>query len=136
MKEFMVEASTSNLDNIINFMIKELEKYNCKMSSLLQLQVAVEELFVNICNYAYVPNVGNVKMQIDIVKVPLTAVIKLIDNGKKYNPLEKSDPDITKSAEEREIGGLGILLAKKNVDVIKYEYSDGKNIVTLKKKMI
>lgn len=69
-------------------------------------------------------------------RIPLTAVIKLIDNGKKYNPLEKSDPDITKSAEEREIGGLGILLAKKNVDVIKYEYSDGKNIVTLKKKMI
>ena len=126
--------------NIINrngkIIKKELEKYNCKMSSLLQLQVAVEELFVNICNYAYVPNVGKVKMQIDIVKVPLTAVIKLIDNGKKYNPLEKSDPDITKSAEEREIGGLGILLAKKNVDVIKYEYSDGKNIVTLKKKMI
>ena len=64
-----------------------------------------------------------------------TAVITLIDGGIPYDPLAKEDPDVTLSAEEREIGGLGIFMAKKNMDEMTYKYEDGKNILTCRKKI-
>ena len=61
--------------------------------------------------------------------------IQFLDNGKPYNPLEKEDPDVTLSAEERSIGGLGIFMVKKSMDSLDYEYQDGKNILTIKKSL-
>ena len=63
----------------------------------------------------------------------LIAVITLIDSGKPYDPLAKPDPDVTLSAEERPIGGLGIFMVKKTMDDVTYEYKDGKNILSIKK---
>ena len=66
---------------------------------------------------------------------PLQVTIQFLDNGKPFNPLEKEDADITLSAEERDIGGLGILMVKKSMDAVDYEYVDGKNILTIKKNL-
>ena len=58
-----------------------------------------------------------------------------IDKGVPYDPLKRKEPDVTLPAEEREIGGLGIFLTKKTMDYVSYEYRDGQNILTLKKKI-
>ena len=56
-----------------------------------------------------------------------------MDHGRPFNPLEKEDADITLSAEERDIGGLGILMVKKRMDAVDYKYEDGQNILTIQK---
>ena len=67
------------------------------------------------------------------MKDPLAVEITFVDNGVPYDPLKKTDPDTTLSIEDRDIGGLGILIVKKTMDHINYEYKDGKNILTIKK---
>ena len=69
----------------------------------------------------------------EVVENPLSVIITFIDNGIPYDPLKKEDPDITLSAEERDIGGLGIYMVKKTMDAVSYEYKDGCNILTIKK---
>ena len=86
----------------------------------------------NIARYAYHPEVGEATIRCEVGGEPLQVVIQFMDGGKPYNPLEKDDPDTTLGVEEREIGGLGIFMVKKSMDKIDYEYSDGKNILTIK----
>ena len=66
---------------------------------------------------------------------PLTVVITFIDDGVPYDPLAKDDPDTSLSAEERQIGGLGIYMVKKTMDDISYEYKDGRNILKIRKNL-
>ena len=101
----------------------------------MQIDVAVEEIFVNIASYAYTPGKGNAAVKVEILKDPLTAVITFIDSGVRYDPLSKEDPDITLGTEQRQIGGLGVFMTKKLMDEVSYEYRDGKNILTLKKRL-
>ena len=95
--------------------------------------IAIDEVFSNITHYAYHPSVGSATVKIEVIEEPMSVVITFIDGGTPYNPLEKEDPDITLSAEEREIGGLGIFMVKKSMDSIDYEYKDGQNILRIKK---
>ena len=99
----------------------------------MQIDIAIDELFGNIAQYAYNPETGDATVRVEVVKNPLSVVITFIDNGIPYDPLKKADPDTTLSAEEREIGGLGIYMVKKSMDEIAYEYKDGQNILTIKK---
>ncbi len=133
MKEIELDATDENLSVATQFVNEELEKIGCSMKHQMQIEVAVEEIFVNVAHYAYNPNVGKVKMIVEVDNNPVTVAISFIDNGKPYNPLAKEDPDVTLSAEERQIGGLGIYMVKKSMDDVIYEYQDGKNILTLKK---
>ena len=96
------------------------------------LDVAVEELFVNIASYAYVDKTGIADITIELLPGQVVQ-ITFRDSGIPYNPLEKPDPDITKPAEEREIGGLGIYIVKKSMDEVLYRYEDGQNILTIRK---
>ena len=98
----------------------------------MQLDVAVEELFVNIASYAYVDKIGIADITIELLPGQVVQ-ITFRDSGIPYNPLEKPDPDITKPAEEREIGGLGIYIVKKSMDEVLYRYEDGQNILTIRK---
>ena len=101
----------------------------------MQIDIAVEELFVNIAHYAYGDGTGTVQIQIEITAAPLSAVITFSDSGVPYDPLKRTDPDVTLSAEERTVGGLGIYMVKKSMDSIDYEYKDGKNILRIKKEL-
>ena len=92
-----------------------------------------EEIFINIASYAYVPDKGNVTVRVEVQDEPLMITIQFVDHGIPYDPLAKEDPDVTMSAEERQIGGLGIYMAKQSMDDISYRYEDGKNILTMKK---
>ncbi|MBQ7670285.1 MAG: SpoIIE family protein phosphatase [Clostridia bacterium] len=134
--ELTVPAETDNLDKVLEFVDSRLEKLECSVKAQMQIDVAIEELFVNIAHYAYGEGKGLATIRFEKEDDPLSAVITLIDEGVPYNPLEKPDPDITLSAEERPIGGLGIFMVKKSMDSMDYEYRDGKNILRIKKSVI
>ena len=95
----------------------------------------MEELFVNIASYAYNPNKGKAWLRIEVSDEPVTVTLTFTDQGMQYDPLARQDPDVTLPAEAREIGGLGIFLAKQTMDDVIYEYKDGKNILQLKKNL-
>lgn len=132
MKEITVKSNSDNLSNIITILNENLEKYNISLKSKMQLELAIEEIFVNIVNYAY-EDEDDVKIIFKINEDPLEITIRFIDNGISFNPLTVQQPDLELSSEEREIGGLGLFLVKKNVDDIYYEYKDNYNILTIKK---
>ena len=81
------------------------------------------------------PETGNATIRVEIIKEPLSAVLTFIDNGVPYDPLAKEDPDVSLTAEERQIGGLGIFMVKKSMDDVEYEYKNGQNILRIKKGM-
>ena len=130
MKEIIVKAEVSNLEEVTRFIETQLEEHDCSPKIQMQIIVSVEELFVNVAHYAY-ESEGYVTVQTKINENPRAISITFIDSGIPYNPLKKPDPDITLPAEEREIGGLGIFMVKKSVDDISYEYKDGNNILTI-----
>ncbi|WP_028504795.1 ATP-binding protein [Ruminococcus sp. FC2018] len=133
MKEIDITAVVENLSTVIDFVDEQLQAANCPMKIQMQIDVAVEEIFVNISNYAYGPDVGPATVRVSITDQPPMVDITFIDNGVPYDPLKREDPDISLSAEQRGIGGLGIFIVKKSMDDVKYEYRDGHNILTLKK---
>lgn len=135
MRELEIPAKTENLDAVLDFVNEELEKHDCPMKVQIQIDVAVEEIFVNIAQYAYNPSVGSATVKTEVGGDPLSVELTFMDNGTPYDPLAKPDPDITLSAEEREIGGLGIFMVKKSMDDVSYEYKEGKNILTIKKSL-
>ena len=130
-----IEASKNNLPQVLSFVDELLEACDCPMKKQMEIDLAVEEIFINIASYAYEPDTGNAVICVDTAGDPKTAVIVFKDRGIPYNPLSKEDPDITLSAEERSIGGLGIFMTKKVMDEITYDYRDGQNILTLKKRL-
>ena len=135
MKELTIEAKVENLQDVLAFVDEQLEAYNCPMREQMQLDVAVEELFVNIASYAYNPEVGPATILVQTEGDPLSVIITFVDHGVPYDPLAKEDPDITLSADERQIGGLGIFMVKKSMDEVVYRYEDGKNILSIKKQI-
>ena len=135
MKELTVEAKTTNIEAVTDFVNEQLEALDCPMKAQMQIDIAIDELFGNIAHYAYNPEIGQVTVRVEVIEEPLSVVITFIDNGVPYDPLAKADPDTTLSAEEREIGGLGIYMVKKSMDDITYEYRDGQNILAIKKNL-
>ncbi|MBO5623097.1 MAG: ATP-binding protein [Butyrivibrio sp.] len=135
MKELDIEALVDNLDKVMEFVDAELEDANCPMKIQMQIDLAVEEIFVNIANYAYDPETGPATVRVEVDPDGSAVRITFIDHGVPYDPLAKTDPDITQAADERQIGGLGIFLVKKTMDDIRYEYVNGSNILTLKKNL-
>ena len=133
MKELVIEARTENLNDVLAFVDEELEKHDCGMKTQMQIDIAVEEIFVNIAHYAYNPEIGKAIIRVGVTEN--TVSLTFIDNGVQYDPLAKEDPDVTLSAEERQIGGLGIFMVKKSMDDVRYEYKDGSNILTFSKEL-
>lgn len=135
-KELEVEATLDNLATVLRFVEAEAEKAGCPKKETKQLAVAIEELYVNVASYAYAPATG-----ICIVKLQTSAEsetggwirILLKDHGKKFNPLLQEPPDITLSADDRPVGGLGILMVKELVDRLEYMYENGENILSVEK---
>lgn len=148
MEQRIFPAITSELENVLAMLEGECEKLEVPMSMQMQLSIAVEELFVNVANYAYgvventtdsiIPvsqsNEDNT-CTVSVYKDGESIAIKLEDYGVPFDPFKKTDPDVTKGAEERDIGGLGIFLVKKNMDSCEYERDGNKNVVTIKKKL-
>jgi anti-sigma regulatory factor (Ser/Thr protein kinase) len=135
MAERTFPACQSQLESVQRFIRDQVTGYQCSDKVRFQLEVAVEEIFVNIANYAYQPGEGEAVVRCSVEENPLQVTIQFLDHGKPFNPLLRENMDITLSAEKRRIGGLGILMVKKSMDAVQYEYRDGKNILTIKKNL-
>lgn len=134
LKELKVKASDESMQTVNDF-IHSVLPAGCDVMLLNQIDLAVEEIFVNIAHYSgadqaevlcgyHVSGDGSGQ---------LTMIFK--DGGKPFNPLEREDPDLTLSAEERKIGGLGIFLTKKFMDSVEYEFADEMNVLKITKKI-
>lgn len=133
MIEKSFEAKVDNLHLVLEFLEAELEKHECNMKTSTALAIAIEELFVNVASYSYPQGSGSATLKLDFVGDDV--LITLIDSGIEFDPVAKVDPDITLSAEDRDIGGLGILMVKKTMDEMKYERKDNQNILSMKKRI-
>lgn len=134
-KERAFPAEEGALGDVLAFAEKELEEMQCPPKTVMQLTVALEEVFINAAHYAYPNEKGEVKVAIAFNEENRSVTFRISDRGISFNPLEKEDPDITLSADEREIGGLGIFICKKTMDEIAYTREKGKNILTMTKKI-
>ena len=132
-KKMVVEAKVENLASVNEFVEEILQPLNCSMKIQMQLELAVEEIFVNIASYAYAPGEGDA--WIDMSTEGGTAEIVFRDRGMPFDPLAKKDPDVTLSAEKRQVGGLGIFMVKKTMDEVSYRRENGENILTIRKKL-
>ena len=133
MEQLTIDAKVENLPKVTDFILESLEETDCKPKVLMQMELVIEEIFVNVASYAYNPNIGTCTISKDFETEPRSITLTFVDSGVPYNPLEKEDPDTSLGVHERQIGGLGIFLVKKTVDEITYEYKDGKNILRIKK---
>ena len=133
MEQQTFDAVIASLPEVTLFIDEWLETVDCGMKAQTQIDLAVDELFTNIASYAYAPGSGKATVRLDFDEVSRVASITFIDSGIPYDPLKKPDPDVTLSAEEREIGGLGIYLAKKATDKMDYRRENGLNILTIYK---
>lgn len=133
MKTLSVDATDDNLARVTEFVDAFLQAHDCPMKAQMQIDLSLEEAYVNIAHYAYGDATG--KAEVTLSSQDNEVVITLRDSGVPYNPLEKADPDITLSAEERQIGGLGIYLVKKNMDSVSYSYENGQNVLTMTKRI-
>lgn len=133
MAQMTFPATLENIEAATDFMNGILESADCPMRTQMKLAVALDELMSNVARYAYAPGTGDVTVSVEVLEEPKRAVITLTDSGVPYDPLQKEDPDVTLSAEERGIGGLGIFIVKQSMDSMTYEYRDGQNVLTIVK---
>ena len=138
-EEFMTTktfpAKTEALSDVLGFVDEMLQKFECPMKVQMAVCVAIEEVFVNIAHYAYGDGEGNMTLDIGFDKESRVVTFRMADKGIPFDPLKKPDPDITLSAEEREIGGLGIFITKKTMDTVTYSYENNENVLTMIKKI-
>lgn len=135
MKRLTVEADRRRIDEVTNFVDGALASVACEKKALRQINMAVEEIFLNVCAYAYGEEAGNVEIALDIDDAGLMTLC-FADSGTPFDPLKKEDPDVHQPGRERKPGGLGIFMVKKTMDDMFYEYRDGKNTLTIKKKLL
>ena len=128
-------AKVEALSDVLGFVDETLESYECPMKIQTAICVAIEEVFVNVAHYAYGEEGGDMTLGIGFNEESRVMTFRMTDKGVAFDPLKKPDPDITLSAEEREIGGLGIFIAKKTMDSISYVYENGENVLTMIKKI-
>ena len=132
-KTLNLRADRQDLDILLENLEEILEKGDCPKDKKTGIMLSAEELFVNVADYAYGDKAGYCNIDIECDKKGI--VIKMADGGEKFDPLAHKDPDLTLSASDRQIGGLGILMAKRYMDSIDYIYDNerSENRITLKK---
>ena len=134
MKEITLEATIENIPQVTAWIDAELEAVDCPIKAQMQIDLAIDEMFGNIAHYAYAPNTGSATVRFAYDAASGMAEITFVDRGKPYDPLAAADPDTTLAAKQRRIGGLGIYMVKKTMDEVAYEYRDGMNILTIRKR--
>lgn len=134
MDELTVKAKLESLETVTDFVNQKLEDAGCAAKTIMQIDLAVEEIYVNIAHYAYDHEAGEATVCCTVGGEPLSVTIWFSDSGTPFNPLtQAAAPDITKTVDERPTGGLGVFLVKKLMDEVSYEFKQGKNVLTIRK---
>ena len=141
--ELTVDAREDRLPEVLGFISSRLEAAGCDPRTMQRIEVASEEIFINIARYAYKAVTGPAAIRAEVRELSdvqpekgarKEAVITFIDEGVPFDPLAKEDPDVSLTAEARSIGGLGIYMVKKTMDEVSYKFEDGKNQLTIRKR--
>ena len=128
-------AAVENIGKITAFVEGKLEELDCPLKKTMEISVAVDEVIANVSMYAYTPGTGDITVRFGFDEESRTVSVTFIDSGVAFDPLQKEDQDVTLSAEERKIGGLGIFLVKKTMDEVTYQRDGDKNVLCIRKKI-
>lgn len=129
MKNYKVKADNKLIEKMIAPILSFLKKMDVDNKKIYQINLVLEEILVNICNYAYLTEDGVIDISFDVEENPKKLRVVIKDSGISFNPLEKEDPDLHIPSKDRQIGGLGIFLIKNMVDNIKYQRINNENIL-------
>ena len=135
MKTLIVTADTKELDRVTAFVDGILEEADCPMEIQFRVELAVEEIFVNIASYAYGGSRGEVELKAQILPEPQRLELRFQDRGAPFDPLAKPDADTSPEATLNREGGLGILLVKKTMDEVRYTREKNQNLLTVVKNL-
>ena len=135
MERLSVPAKIESLRAVNSFVSSQLESRVCSKETMNQLRLAIEEIFVNIASYAYSPGIGEAEVHCEVLKDPLRVVIQFLDSGVPFDPVAQAEADTSEDALLERDGGLGILLVKGIMDDVQYTYENGKNILTILKRL-
>ena len=135
MKELTLQATLENIPAVTAFIDEQLEALDCPMKTQMQIDVAIDELFSNIARYAYGEGTGDATVRFEFDEATHIVSVTFIDSGTPFNPLVAEMPDISLSAEDRPIGGLGIHLVRKTMDDMHYERTDNRNVLSIQKNL-
>ena len=135
MRSIIVPANDDDTTPIVEFVREELAAHDCPPSALYQIEVAIEEILVNIVSYAGLSETDGVEVRCEVLENPLRVVLQFLDGGIPFDPLAKDDPDTSPEALMEREGGLGIFMVKKMMDDVSYAYEDGKNTLTILKRL-
>ena len=135
MKSITVPANDEDPNPVIDFVGEELEKLECPAKAQYQIEVAIEEILVNIVSYAGLSADDGVEIRCDVIDDPLRVVLQFLDGGVPFDPLAAGDPDTSPDALMEREGGLGIFMVKQMMDEVSYAYEDGKNTLTVVKSL-
>lgn len=135
MESITVPAYDNDPDPVIEFVEGQLGERDCPPKALYQIQVAIEEILVNIVSYAGLSDADGVEVRCEVIDDPLRVVMQFLDGGVPFDPLAKEDPDISAEAIVEREGGLGIFMVKQMMDDVTYTYEDGKNTLTILKRL-
>lgn len=133
MKMMTIGAVEENVEDVIEFVMGELLERKCDEEAMMQVELAIEEIFVNIASYAYGDEIGEAEIAVEVNEHPPYVVITFVDHGVPFDPVSYADADTSKEALEEREGGLGILVVKKSMDEVNYSFKNGENILTIKK---
>ena len=134
-KTITIDAVDEAMDPVQDFIREKLVSYGCDKKVLLEIRLAVEEIFINIISYAYRPDIGKAEIECVVDDDPLVVTIQFMDSGKPFNPLNVDDADTSGAQFLEKAGGFGIHLVKHTMDSVDYEFKDGKNILRIKKNL-
>ena len=135
MRSITVPANDEDPNPVIDFVGEELAKHNCPEEAQFKIEVAIEEILVNIVSYAGLSDDDGVEVRCEVLEDPLRVVLQFLDGGVPFDPLATNDPDTSPEATEEREGGLGIFLVKKMMDDVSYVYEGGKNTLTVLKNL-
>ena len=135
MKSITVPATDNDPNPVMEFVKKELSLYDCPDRALYQVEVAIEEILVNIVSYAGLTGDDGVEIRCEVLDDPLRVIVQFLDDGVPFDPLEQPDPDTSPEAIMDRVGGLGIFMVKQMMDEVSYAYENGKNTLTILKRL-
>lgn len=133
--ELLLDAEVENTREAVEFIKEKLKSGGCQDKDAAKTALAVEELFVNVAQYAYPGAKGSIRIKIAFPD-DSTVRIELTDEGIPYDPTGREDPDITLPLKKRGIGGMGIFMARNIMDEMKYDRTDGCNHLVLIRKYV
>ena len=135
MKELTVDAVLENIPSVTAFIDGQLEALDCSMKAQMQIDVAIDELFSNIARYAYPDGPGKATVGIEFDEENRMCSVVFSDEGIPFDPLAQQAPDTGLPLMDRPVGGLGIFLVKKTMDAVEYRHENGRNILTIRKRI-